>query len=266
MRVALASLDQAWQDKEANFGRCAALAEEAAKQGCSLVVFPEMTLTGYCLDAAGAEPLDGSPTLARFGELAGRQEIDLIFGASLVEPGASRPANRFCVAWRSGRVESPYAKLHPFTYVGEEKVFHAGSALAVTTAGGMRIGCGICYDLRFPEPFSVMASTCDALVVIANWPARRVEHWRTLLQARAIENQCYVLGVNRTGRDGNGLDYVKSSLLVAPDGSLPEPMSSQAELDVFEVEPAEVHRYREAFPTVRDKRFDLYRSFLESKL
>lgn len=266
MRVALASLDQAWQDKEANFGRCAALAEEAAKQGCSLVVFPEMTLTGYCLDVAVAEPLDDSPSLARFGGLARRFGIDLIFGASLVEAGSSLPANRFCVAWRSGRVEAPYAKVHPFTYVGEEKVFRAGSALAVTKAGGMRIGCGICYDLRFPESFSVMASACDALVVIANWPARRVGHWRTLLQARAIENQCYVLGVNRTGRDGNGLDYVKSSLLVAPDGSLPEPVSSQGKLDVFEVEPAEVHRYREAFPTVRDKRFDLYRSFQESKL
>lgn len=266
MRVALASLNQVWQDKETNFRRCTELAIEAADKGCNLIVFPEMTLTGYSLDAGTAEHLEDSPTLMRFAELARQVGIDVIFGCGLYSGSATRPYNRLCVALRDGGVESPYAKLHPFTFAGEEAVFVAGSSLAIVTAGGLRLGCGICYDLRFPEPFSAMAAACDVLVVIANWPARRVGHWRTLLQARAIENQCYVLGVNRIGRDGNGLDYEKSSMVVAPNGSLREPLSSSRELDVYDVDPAEVVSYRATFPTVRDKRFDLYRDLFSAGL
>lgn len=260
MRVALASLEQAWLDKEANFSRCSALTFAAVARGCGLIVFPEMTLTGYCLDAVVAEPMQDSPTLGRFGVLARQAGIDVIFGASL-QTQDSRPSNSLCVAYHDGRVEAAYAKMHPFTFAGEDAVFQAGQALSIIQVAGLRLGCGICYDLRFPEPFSAMAPDCDALVVIANWPARRVAHWHALLVARAIENQCYVLGVNRIGQDGNGLQYEKSTLLVAPDGSLTQPLGGDDELDVFDLDPEAVVRNRAEFPTVRDKRFSLYKRF-----
>lgn len=265
MRVALASLDQVWQDKAANLARCERLAGEARAMGSALLVFPEMTLTGYTLDASLAEPAEDAPSLRRLGELARRYELDVVFGAALRGEGDARPRNTLCAAHRDGRVDAVYTKLHPFTFAGEEQSFQAGQELAVFHAGGLRLGCGICYDLRFPEPFSAMAPDCDACVVIANWPARRVEHWRVLLRARAIENQCFVLGVNRIGQDGNGLHYEHSSLLVAPDGELVQPIAGQGELEVFEIDPAETARYRAAFPTVRDKRFVLYRRFLEAR-
>ena len=103
---------------------------------------------------------------------------------------------------------------------------------------------------------------CSAAVVIANWPARRVPHWRALLVARAIENQFYVLGVNRTGIDGNGIVYAESITVVAPDGTVLEPAETETELDVYDIDLEATIRYRAEFPTVRDKRYALYRELL----
>lgn len=264
MHIALVSLDQVWQDKDANFARCTGFVRQAAEQGCALAVFPEMTLTGYTLDMGVlAEQRDAAPTLARFADLATETGVDILFGACLLDSADGRPRNVLCLASQTGGARPVYAKLHPFTFAGEDQVIAAGETLSVTAAGGLRLGCGICYDLRFPEPFSLMAPTCDALVIIANWPARRVSHWRALLLARAIENQCFVLGVNRIGVDGNGLAFEKSTLAVAPDGTLLQPVQGGGELDIYTIEAQEATRYRTAFPTVRDKRFDLYRRFLE---
>lgn len=262
MRLAVVSLDQRWLDKETNFLRCAEFVRAAAGQGCELVVFPEMTLTGYSLDTkAIVEPADESPTLKRFGELARDMAVDVIFGVCLLDPASGRPRNTLCLAHRNGSATALYAKIHPFSFAGEEKVLEAGSALGMTDVAGLRLGCSICYDLRFPEMYSALAPRSNAVVNIANWPARRVAHWRTLLVARAIENQLFVFGVNRIGMDGNGLQYEKSSIVVAPDGTVLDPAIPGAELDIYDIDSSETDRYRAGFPTVRDKRYSLYRDF-----
>jgi omega-amidase len=265
MRIALVSLDQAWLDRDANFARCEELVRAAAAVGCDLAVFPEMTLTGYCLDgAATGEAAHGSPTLQRFGELAMRCQVDLIFGAALVGEEGGPPHNTLCLARRNGEAAVLYSKVHPFSFAGEDRSLAAGASLGLASVAGLRLGTSVCYDLRFPELYSAMAPHCDAVINIANWPSRRVAHWRALLVARAIENQLFVLGVNRIGTDGTGLDYEKSSLAVSPEGVVLEPVTSRDEMDVYEVDPALTRRYREEFPTLRDKRYGLYRELFEA--
>jgi omega-amidase len=127
----------------------------------------------------------------------------------------------------------------------------------------MNIGAAICYDLRFPELYAAMANHCDTIITIADWPTRRVSHWRSLLVARAIENQCFMFGVNRIGIDGNGLIYQKISIVVTPDGELLEPVILGHELDIYDIEPSDAAAtYRALFPTLRDKRYALYSDLL----
>ena len=262
MRIALVSLDQRWKDKDANFLRCMDFAREAHGQGCELTIFPEMTLTGYSLDmTAIGEQGAGSNTLARFGELAKEVGHAIAFGACLINPATGRPRNQFCLARLDGSSRAIYAKVHPFSFSGEEKVLEAGGAVGISSVGTLKLGASVCYDLRFPELYSAMAPTCNAAIAIANWPVKRVAHWHALLVARAIENQFYMLGVNRIGSDGNGLVYEKSSFVVAPDGTLLEPVLAGEELDIYDVDPDAADRYRAEFPTVRDKRYSLYHGF-----
>lgn len=263
MRIALVSLDQRWQEKDANFLRCANFAREARDQGCELTIFPEMTLTGYSLDmAAVGEPEVGSSTLARFSGLAREIGHTIAFGACLINPATGRPRNQFCLAYPDGTSRAIYAKVHPFSFASEDEALEAGGAISTASAGKLKFGASICYDLRFPELYSAMVPDCNAAIAIANWPVKRVAHWRALLVARAIENQFYMLGVNRIGSDGNGLSYEKSSCVVAPDGTLLEPILAGEELDIYDLDPEAADRYRAEFPTVRDKRYSLYRELL----
>lgn len=263
IKIALISLNQKWQDKDVNFARCVELVREAKINGCTLVVFPEMTLTGYSLDISiiGEPELD-SPTMDRFGELAKEIGMTIVFGACLFSQTSGKVRNQFCLAQPSGNSQAIYAKIHPFSFAGENEKLEAGDRLGIASVGALEIGASICYDLRFPELYAAMAPICNVAIAIANWPSKRVAHWRALLVARAIENQYYMLGVNRIGEDANGLIYEKSSIVIAPDGTVLEPVTISEELDIFDIDIEEVIRYRAEFPTVRDKRFPLYCDFL----
>jgi omega-amidase len=265
MRIALVSLDQQWMDKQANLARCASFVTEAKAFGCELVVFPEMTLTSYSLDMHSVAELEHeSLTLSHFGILAKKAGLSIIFGACLIEDNERFPRNKFCLALPDGTSKAIYSKIHPFSFAGENKVLQAGSRVASVKIGMFEFGASICYDLRFPELYSAMAPTCNAAIVIANWPIKRVAHWRALIVARAIENQFYMFGVNRVGSDGNGLVYEKSTLVVSPDGFLHKPLVEGMEIDVYDIDIEDTARYRADFPTVRDKRYLLYRNLFGS--
>lgn len=262
MRIALVSLDQIWHDKSANFARIETFVREAKTQGCDVVVFPEMTLTGFSMDIdAHAEPEAASPSVARFGVLAREVGLTIVYGACLRATDESHASNVLCVATADGESQAIYSKMHPFSFAGEADVLKAGDEMRIVRLGDLNCAATICYDLRFPELYAVMAPSCDAAIVIANWPNRRIAHWRTLLVARAIENQMFVIGVNRIGVDGNGLVYEKSSMVVMPDGTLLEPVVGGVEMDIFDIDPAEVGTYRASFPTVRDRRPLIYSQF-----
>lgn len=264
MLVALVSLDQHWQDKDTNFFNCVEFVQQAHKYNCDLIVFPEMTLTGYSLDVDTlAEPEKDSPTLLRFGQLAKKYGLSIIFGACLINPLTNRSRNQFCIAHNDGSSRPIYAKVHPFSFSDEHKVIEAGEKIGFAKLGKVRIGASICYDLRFPEIYALMAPHCNAAINIANWPQKRISHWRSLLVARAIENQFFMLGINRIGIDDNQLVYEKSSMVVSPDGTILQPITSDREMEVYEINIEETELYRSKFPTLRDKRHDIYKNNLE---
>lgn len=260
MLIALASLEQHWEDKEANLRRCRALAQRATTLDAALIVFPEMTLTGFTMNATSiAEDPVASPTIRSFAALAAEFRIHAAFGVVL--QGRHRPQNCLVVVDRDGAELARYAKLHPFSHAQEHAHYEPGSELASAHIHNVKFGLTICYDLRFPELYSALAATCDALIVIANWPETRIQHWRTLLAARAIDAQSYVIGVNRTGEDGNGIRYPRSSTVVDPRGAIVTPLTCDGEIELFALEPAVVAASRQAFPTLRDRRPELYRSW-----
>jgi omega-amidase len=263
MRLALVSLDQIWHEKKSNFDRCVSFMKDAKENGCELAIFPEMTLTGYSLDMTAVAELEAlSSTLSWFEHAASSIGITSVFGVCLINPHTQKPRNTLCVARPNSKALVLYSKIHPFSFVGEEKTLESGNCLGITKIGDMNFGTAICYDLRFPELYAAMARRCDAIITIANWPKRRGGHWRSLLAARAIENQCFMVGVNRIGIDANGLHYQKNSIIVSPDGELVDPLVPGGELDVYDINPVESIAYRSSFPTLRDKRYQLYSDLL----
>jgi predicted amidohydrolase len=262
LKIALTSLDQCWENKPENKVQCERLCKTAKSHGAECIVFPEMTLTGFSMNVALiAEDVGNSESIEFFSDLAKKNDLGIIAGAVLNDDG--KVSNNALMFENDGKEIARYAKIHPFSFAGEHKHFVSGSELKIIKFGEFILGFAICYDLRFPELFSTMANECDVIVVIANWPARRVEHWKSLLKARAIENQIFIMGVNRIGRDGNGLDYVPSSLLFGPDGSEILPLMTENEINVVELNKEHLIAYRQAFPTKQDSRPDLYRKLMD---
>jgi omega-amidase len=261
MKIALASLDQKWQDKNANLQRCEELTEKAKLLGAELIIFPEMTLTGFSMNTSySEESADQSQSVKAFSLIAKHNQIALIAGVVL-KLGA-KPGNALVAFSDDGKEEARYFKIHPFSFARENEFFQSGNQLAKMTISEFNFGFSICYDLRFPEIYSAMAQDCDALVNIANWPKYRVDHWRTLLKARAIENQIFVIGVNRAGIDANGLEYENSSLIVNANGEFLQPLLSETEIDVYEMSHQDLIDFRKSFSTRQDRRTEFYRELI----
>jgi omega-amidase len=261
LRVALISLDQKWEDKAYNLERCRTLATRASEFGAELIVYPEMTLTGFTMNTRlSAEDPENSPSLTAFSSVAKRHGLWLIAGVVLGKVG--KPANTLVAFAPDGREKARYAKMHPFSFSGEDRHFRSGEGLSTIQVGEFVLGLSICYDLRFPELYSALAASCDVLVNIANWPKARLAHWRTLLRARAIENQVYVIGVNRVGVDGAGLEYEASSVIVNANGDFVEPVVRDEELDLYEMSRRDLIDYRAGFSTRQDRVPHLYRQLI----
>lgn len=265
MLVALVSLNQLWHKKEENFLRCKELAQTAVDKGAELIIFPEMTLTGYSLDTELVpEEIASSKTLEKFAVLSEELHCDILFGAGISFRHTERPHNVLCHAgWNSG-ARPVYSKIHPFSVVGEDEVYEAGESLNFIGIKGIKLGASICYDLRFPELFSQMALQCVGAICIANWPSQRIEHWHVLLKARAIENQMFLIGVNRVGVDGLGVEYIKSSRVISPTGESVGEVFKSLELDIFDIDFNTTQEARDEFPILKD-RYPVYSKFLQKK-
>jgi predicted amidohydrolase len=146
-----------------------------------------------------------------------------------------------------------YRKIHPFTYGGEDRVYAAGDERLTVTVEGVRLALFVCYDLRFADEFWSLARDTDCYVVVANWPSARRDHWRTLLRARAIENEAYVVGANRVG-SGGGLDYSGDSAVVGPFGEVLTEAGDAESVLVADMDPAVVASTRERYPFLADRR------------
>jgi predicted amidohydrolase len=255
MKVTGVQLDIAWEDPEANFRRGEELAREAAEAGSALVVFPEMFATGFSMNAHLVAGF-AEETREFLSRLARELGVHILGG--FAEPADPRPANACSLHDPSGEEILHYRKIHPFTLAGEAEAFVAGGAVNTAEVQGVRVTPLICYDLRFPEPFRSAATSTDLFCVLANWPHPRRHHWSLLLQARAVENQAYVLGVNRSG-SGDGHHYTGDSALLDPMGTVLDQAEAGAEVLVQgHVDPAEVRRVRDHFRFLEDRRPELY--------
>ena len=258
MKAAVTQMNTVWENKEANRLICSKLVKEAAENKAELIVFPEMTLTGFTMNYgyAGEKALDGGETTEYFKELSLKYNIDIIFGMVYI---SDMPYN-LSVLIERGELKSYYKKLHPFTYGGEAEFYGKGDNINSVDYKGVRLSMFVCYDLRFPEIFQLASGESKLITVIANWPSERREQWDALLKARAIENQAFVIGANRAGK-GNGAVYESSSAVYSPYGERITG-SGDKELLYADINIAEADRYREEFPVKRDRREELYRRIL----
>ena len=218
-------------------------------------------MTGFTLNTElSAENPEHSPSLLGLSALAKQNKIALVTG--MVMSSADKAENTLIAFSDDGVEQAKYVKIHPFSFAGEDRFFKPGNKLAKMKIREFTLGFSICYDLRFPELYSALAKDCDVLINIANWPKRRVMHWRALLQARAIENQTFVIGVNRIGVDGNGLEYERSSVIVNANGEFIKPILTEDEMDIYDISRQELLDFRRDFSTRQDRLPDLYRAII----
>lgn len=262
MKVALVSLNQSWENKAENkqkVGETLALIAEHCTN-TDLVVYPEMTLTGFTMESQKVKEDElSSETITFFKEQAQKYKVSIAFGVVLSK--GEKATNNLVVVSEQG-VLATYAKIHPFSYAGEDNYYQAGDELKKLTIGGATIGLTICYDLRFPELYQAYSKDCSVILNIANWPERRVSHWRALNKARAIENQVFMIAVNRIGTDGKGLQYVFSSHIVSPYGEELKGTSLSEEVVVYDLNLEGVAQYRAEFPVKNDRKITLYKEIL----
>jgi predicted amidohydrolase len=254
MRVAGLQLDLAWEDPGENFRRAEAFTVRAVRDGARLVVLPEMFSTGFSMDAAKV-CVHADRTRAFLSNLARRHEVFVIGGYA--EPGDPRPRNACSLMGPDGGEMLRYHKIHPFTLAGEHERYDGGDALYTATVDGVRVTPLVCYDLRFPEPFRAAAADTDLFVVIANWPEKRREPWRLLCRARAVENQCWLLGVNRVGM-GAGEPHAGDSALIGPFGRARAEASGEPAVVIGDVHPGDVADARSRFTFLADRRPEVY--------
>ncbi len=257
MRIALVSLNQVWENKKENLAECERIIVMAMECGTDLIIFPEMTLTGYSMEIEIiSEIFDNSMTLRNFKILAIRYNVAILFGVALEKE--KKVTNNAVFIDTDGAILGNYAKVHPFGFSGEDKLFDSGDEICTVNFGDAQIGLSICYDLRFPELFVSLSSNCQTIVNIASWPEKRIHHWYTLLKARAIENQIFVIGVNRTGIDGMGIRYAESSLICNPNGECLVPIEVHGELKLYEVSLSEIESFRSDFFSREDRKPEIY--------
>jgi predicted amidohydrolase len=250
----MVQMDIAWEAKKANLARAGEFVKKASEEKCDIVVFPEMFATGFSMNVTDLAENEHGETSLFLSERAREYGINLVAGLAMKRAGESRGSNCAHAYDRSGRLLASYSKQYPFTFAGEDRHYTAGSDTVLFSVDGMPSSTFICYDLRFPELFRPVARDVQALFVIANWPSSRIDHWETLLRARAIENQCFVIGVNRTGSDGNGITYPGASHTYDPLGKDISPVCVQDEFLTAEFDPHEVVQVRERFPFLKDMR------------
>ena len=214
LKIGLVQYAPVWENKAESIEKIKILVDKISE--IDLLIFPEMTLTGFTMKSDKfTEELEGASYLF-FSSLAKEKKFAVMYG--FIEKGRRKNFNTMVHLNNQGKIIATYRKIHPFSYSKENIFYGKGKEVVITKVKGVKIGLSICYDLRFPELYRYYAKEkVDMIVDIANWPDTRIEHWRTLLKARAIENQCYVAGVNRVG-DDRKLHYNGFSSVFDPMG------------------------------------------------
>jgi predicted amidohydrolase len=232
-------LDIVWENPPANHDKVRRLLSAAQPKPGTLVVLPEMFATGFTMNLELAE--DTGESIAKLA-----QEFRVQILAGMVRDRQ----NQAVLFDAQGREIARYGKMHPFKFAGETA--EPGTEPVVADCGEFKLAPTVCYDLRFPELFRAgVKRGANLFAVIANWPTSRLDHWLTLLKARAIENQAYVIGVDRCGRDPN-VEYPGHSQIINPRGEVLADAGEAEGVIHAALELAEVQAYREEFPAVTE--------------
>jgi predicted amidohydrolase len=253
MKIVCCQLDIVWEDKAANCQRAASLLRAAELPANTLVVLPELFASGFSMNVAATGENAGGPTEQFLAGLAQELGVFLVGGIAVLDREA-RARNQAVTFSPTGQLLARYSKIHPFSLGQEDQHYTAGSEVVVWKWQGCAVAPFICYDLRFPEVFrSAVRRGAEVLIVIANWPSKRETHWVTLLRARAIENQAYVVGVNRCGADPNHI-YPGKSMVIDPLGEVLAERGNEECLISADIDLPALQAWRENFPALADMR------------
>lgn len=256
MKIGLSQLEIEWEDIDANMKKCEGIIRYAKDKGADLIGFPEFTLVGFTLDPETFCDREGNmKQVDFFKDMSVKYNISIVFG--YIMEHKPHPLNKLAIV-RQGEVILDYAKLHSYSFGNENKHYDTGDAIFTTEIDGMKLGAHICFDLRFPEIFQISARNSDVIFVIGNWPGNRIENWYTLLRARALETQCYIVGINRAG-EGGGVQYIPSSVAFDPAGMRVTEESDDCVI-LFDADRSYVETVRKGFPLKMDRRDALYKS------
>lgn len=241
----------AWDDRNTNLS----MFEEKIRgiERTQLVILPEMFSTGFSMNPAKlAEKMDGE-TVAWMKRIAGEKKI-ILTGSVIIEDEGNY-YNRLIWMLPNGQ-SGYYDKRHLFAFAEEDKHYAAGNKRFIASVNGWKINLNVCYDLRFPVWARQSPETdgfeYDMLVYVANWPEKRSTAWKTLLRARAIENQCYVIGVNRVGEDGKNIHYSGDSRVIDPLGEIIYQKTDGEDVFTVTLDKKDLDEARERFPFHRD--------------
>jgi predicted amidohydrolase len=252
VNIAIVQPDIVWEDPPQNYARVRELLGATRLAPGSLVILPELFACGFSMCVERVAESRPRPTETYLAELARQRQFHVLGGVAAEHGGDVR--NEAVFYDPSGTNVARYAKLHPFAPGGEAAAYARGHDIVTFDCMEFRIAPFICYDLRFPEIFRrATRRGANLLAVIANWPSSRVEHWLTLLRARAIENQAYVVGVNRCGNDPN-LTYPGRSIIVEPLGEIVADAGASETVLQAEIDIRKVKDFRAKLPFLRDMR------------
>ena len=247
LTVSLAQLNLQWENPNKNLEQITSLLDSRLAPATDLIILPEMFTSGFTMDNVKiAESMDGI-SVKWLKDTAKKYNCAITGSLPIIVNGGIY--NRLIFSTPNSL--EYYDKKHLFSMAGEHERYQAGDKLKIINWRGWRINLQVCYDLRFPV-WSRNQQNYDLLLYVANWPARRRMHWRNLLIARAIENQCHVIGVNRVGIDGKDISYSGDSLLLDHLGQLVQDCSDREGLYTQTIDLDEQNTYQEKFPAYRD--------------
>lgn len=257
MNLIAVQLDSVWENPTQSIARAHRLLTQVQIKPGDLIVLPEMFSTGFSMNTrAIAETPEHHPAEDFLRDLAKHHQSHVLGGLVRRAP-SGKGFNQALLIGPDGAEQTRYTKLHPFSFAGETDHYQPGDQLVSFDWAGFTAAPLICYDLRFPEAFrAAVRRGVNLFIVIANWPAARANHWAALLTARAIENQAWVLGVNRSGMDQK-LAYPGRSMLIDPRGSIIAEAGEGECILTGKPSLEALLEYRHGFPALADMRNDL---------
>ncbi|MGE6631971.1 carbon-nitrogen family hydrolase [Bacillus sp. NPDC077027] len=261
MKIALVQMDVEIGNPDVNFAKAAGFLEEAIKESPDLIILPEMWNTGYALaEADQLADRDGERTKQLFSSFAKKHGVSLIAGSVLNKRSENNATtNTMYVFNQQGELVLSYDKIHLFRLMDEDQYLTAGHQFGLFNYDDeLIIGTMICYDLRFPQLSRALVNKgAKILVNTAQWPTTRRDHWRSLLIARAIENQSFVIAVNRTG-ESKGTDFPGNSMVIDPLGNILLETNEDEKIYYADIDINTVEEVRKQIPVITDQRLDLY--------